>query len=158
MENDLEEMYDASQVADAATNVGSEQTAPAVEGSSGPDLTKTADDAEPKPILFKFTNAAESPWLDSLLAMVYQGAYDNTLGIMEAWDLETESPVTLIVGVALDEDGKAECFPLFKLLKAEDVPFFLSPDGKGGYYDPTNPSEVADAKENMRSFNEAVVE
>lgn len=146
MENDSEDQFDASQAVDAAAAVEEEQVAPATETPA------------PSPVLYKFTNEAESPYLDSLLAMVYQGAFDNSLGIMECWDLEAADKAVVIVGVALDEEGKAECFPLFKLLKAEDVPNFLSPDGKGGYYDPANPSEVAAAKEDMKSFNEAVVE
>lgn len=158
---DEQEDFDASQAVDAAVNWDSplpkvsaaeefkldeEQVAPATETPA------------PGPVLYKFTNAAESPYLDSLLAMVYQGAFDNSLGIMECWDLSTDDVAVVIVGVQLDENGKAECYPLFKLLKAEDVPNFLSPDGNGGYYDPADPAAVADAKDNMKSYNEAIVE
>ena len=104
------------------------------------------------PVLYKFTNKAESGQLDSLLAMFYQGVYDNTLGIMEAWNLETEQEEVILVGVGADEDGKPVCYPLVKLLRAEDVPSYLSPNGDGGYFDLQNPSESAAARENMKSI------
>lgn len=110
------------------------------------------------PVLYKFTNKAESGQLDSLLAMFYQGVYDNTLGIMEAWNLETEQEEVILVGVGADEDGKPVCYPLVKLLRAEDVPSYLSPNGDGGYFDLQNPSESAAARENMKSIKDATEE
>lgn len=109
-------------------------------------------------VLFKFTNQEESGYLDNLLATFYHGTYTNRLGIMTAFNLETGLEEIVLVGVELDEDGKADCYPIAKVLASEDAAIYLAPDGKGGYYDPRNPSEVADAKENMRSFNEAVVD
>lgn len=123
-----------------------------------PTETEASAQEAPSPILFKFTNKEESPYLDSLLAMFYEGAFTNTIGIMEAHCLKTEQEEMILVGVALDADGKAECYPLAKLLRAEDVRDYLSPDGKGGFYDPLNPVEVANAKEDMKSFKDAVIE
>lgn len=113
---------------------------------------------EHTPILFKFTNKEESPWLDSVLAMFYDGVFRNRVGIMDAYNLESGEEETLLVGIELDEDGKADCFPLCKLLRAEDVKNYLSPDGKGGFYDQFDPRENAKAKEDMRPLEEAVVE
>lgn len=113
--------------------------------------------AAPSPILYKFTNEAESPWLDSLLAMWYKGAYDNTIGIMNAFNLETSEEELILVGVHLDEDGKPECFPLASVIKAEHVGKYLAPNGKGGFFDPRNPTELAEAKEEMRSFEDSIV-
>lgn len=108
--------------------------------------------------LYKFTNKATSPWLDSVLAMFYQGADANAIGIMEAWNLDTEKEEMILVGVQLDADGKPDCFPIASCLSAEDVGRYLAPDGKGGFYDPANPSEAADYKDSVRSFDEAVVD
>lgn len=110
------------------------------------------------PVLYKFTNEAESPQLDDILAMFYQGCYTNTIGIMQAFNLDTQETDLILVGVQLDENGKPDCFPLARALKAEDVTRFLAPDGKGGFYDPLNGPEAEEAKENMKSFAEAVVE
>ena len=113
---------------------------------------------EAKPVLYKFTNQAQSDELDDILAMFYMGVYNNTIGIMQAYDLNVEKEELILVGVTLDEDGKPDCYPLAKVLRAEDVPNFLAPDGKGGFYDPSNPSENQEAKDNMKSFDAAVVE
>ncbi len=110
------------------------------------------------PILYKFTNHEDSPHLDSLLAMFYQGAFDNQLGIMQAFNLTTDEEYLILVGVAADENGKPVCFPVAKVLSAEDVPNYLAPDGKGGWFDPRNPVEAAEAREGMKSIVDSVVE
>lgn len=118
-----------------------------------------ADKAEAlKPTLYKFTNKAEAPHLDNLLAMFYQGVYDNTIGIMDAWNLETEQEEMILVGVAADENGKAVCFPLARLLRAEEVPQYLAPDGNGEYFDPYDPTAAAKARDGMKTIKEAIVE
>lgn len=109
-----------------------------------------------QPVLYKFTNKSDSPYLDSLLAMFYEGSFANTIGIMEAFSLKDEEEHTILVGVQLDEDGKPECFPIAKLLRAEDVSNYLAPDGNGGFFDPCNPTELAEYKETVKSFDEAV--
>lgn len=109
-------------------------------------------------VLYKFTNKAESPHLDSLLAMFYTGAQTNTLGIMEAFNLQNDEEELVLVGVAADDNGKPVCYPIAKVLRAEDIPFYLAPDGKGGYFDPQNESEAAAAREEMRSIAEATVD
>jgi hypothetical protein len=75
---------------------------------------------------------------------------------MAAFNIETQEEELLLVGVEFDEEGKANCFPVAKCLASEDVNKYLSPDGAGGYFDPRNPAEAAAAKENMRSYEEAV--
>lgn len=115
------------------------------------------NEQEYAPVLYKFSNN-NSPHLDTILAMFYQGITMNAVGIMDAFNLTTEQEETILVGVQLDEEGKPECFPLARVLRAEDVRNYLSPDGKGGYFDPLNPTEVAEAKENMKSFHDAVSE
>lgn len=109
------------------------------------------------PVLYKFSNEAETPWLDSILAMFYQGAFDNRLGIMDSFNLDSEEVETILVGVEADENGKPMCYPLAKLIKAEHVTRYLSPDGKGGFFDPFNPAEAAEARESMKTIEEATV-
>lgn len=110
----------------------------------------------PAPVLYKFTNHEISHELDNLLAMFYQGTYGNTLGIMQALNKDSGEEEIILVGVVLDEEGKADCYPLATILSAETAKNYAAPDGKGGFYDPRNPSEAAEAKDNMRSFTEAV--
>jgi hypothetical protein len=121
-------------------------------------MSEAANAAERTMTLYKFTNKAESPHLDALLTMFYEGAFRNHVGIMEAWSLEDEEEHLILVGVELDEDGKPNCFPIAKCIRAEDVTNYLAPDGKGGYFDPSNPTELAAAKEDMKSYNDAIVE
>lgn len=117
-----------------------------------------AEETVAQPILYKFTNQAQSPALDDILAMFYIGVGGNTLGIMQAFNLVEEREELILVGVQLDEEGKADCYPLAKVLSAEDARNYLAPNGKGGFYDPMDPTDSAVAKEDMRSFTEAVVE
>ena len=111
-----------------------------------------------QPVLYKFTNQAQSPELDDLLAMFYIGVGGNTLGIMQAFNLVEEREELVLVGVQLDDEGKADCYPLAKVLSAEDARNYLAPNGKGGFYDPMDPVDSATAKEEMRSYDEAVVD
>ncbi len=109
-------------------------------------------------VLYKFSNKVDSPYLDTLFGMFHHAAFSNSIGIMDAWNLETEQEETILVGVELDEDGKPDCYPLAKVLRAEDVGKYLAPNGKGGYFDPQNPREVAEYKENVRSLSDAIVD
>lgn len=126
------------------------------ESAENQSSTDTA--VQHSPVLYKFTNKESSPHLDDLLAMFYQGVYDNRLGIMDAYNLTTEEEEIVLVGVEADENGKPVCFPLCRLLRAEDVPNYLSPDGKGGYFDLLDPAESEAAREDMKSIKEATVE
>ena len=121
---------------------------------NGPEATSQPQHS---PVLYKFTNAEQSPQLDNILAMFYNGVYDNRIGIMEAFNLETETEETILVGVELDENSKPICFPLCKVLRAEDVSKYLSPNGKGGYFDMLNQQESEAAREEMRPYDQAVV-
>lgn len=108
--------------------------------------------------LYKFTNYAESPELDDVLAMFYHGVFTNRIGIMQAMNIETGETEIVLVGITLDENGKPDCYPLAKCLKAEEVSAYHAPDGLGGYYDLTDPSDVARGKENMKPADQATVE
>lgn len=121
------------------------------------NVENTTPDEGMELVLYKFTNKADTPYLDSLFGMFHHGAFSNSLGIMEAWNLETEREEVILVGVEIDEDGKPDCYPVARVLTAEDVGKYLSPNGKGGYFDPQNPSEVEEFKREVRSVSEAVV-
>lgn len=121
-------------------------------------VEQAPEQAQRSPVLYKFTNKAESPNLDNILAMFYQGVFDNRIGIMEAYNIETETEEAVLVGVELDENSKPICFPLCKILRAEDVKNYLSPNGKGGFFDMLNQAESEAAREDMRPYDSAVVE
>lgn len=116
------------------------------------------EDQDSKPTLYKFTNYAESPELDDILAMFYTGIATNTVGIMQAMNMEKGEQELVLVGISLDEDGKPDCFPLAVCLRAEDVGNYLAPDGKGGFYDLSDAGDVARVKEDMKSAEEATVD
>lgn len=117
-----------------------------------------SNDTRKEVVLFKFTNQEKSPDLDNILAMFYSGVHTNTLGIMTAWNLATEQEEVILVGVQLDENGKPDCFPLCRVLRSEDARVYLSPDGKGGYFDPRDYVENETAKAEMRSYADAVID
>lgn len=122
-------------------------------------MTEAANAAPERTMtLYKFTNKADSPYLDGVLTMFYEGTIANKVGIMEAWSLADEEEHLILVGVEADENGKPVCFPIAKCLRAEDVSNYLAPDGKGGYYDPADPAAAEEARAEMKSIVEATVE
>lgn len=88
--------------------------------------------------LYKFTNQKDSPYLDSLLAMFYSGAFRNSIGIMEA-QREVEDgkgyPALILVGVT-EEEGETRCYPLAEVIPSDNTHQYLHPDGKGSYIRP----------------------
>jgi hypothetical protein len=67
------------------------------------------------------------------LRMMEQGFKANSIGYMESKDVRTGEIVELLVGVEEDEDG-IHTFPLARMLtRAEDLKYYLPPDGEGGY-------------------------
>lgn len=109
-----------------------------------------------QPVLYKFTNHAVSPDLDDILAMFYKGVYANTVGIMQAMNIDSGEEELLLVGIVLDANNKPDCYPIAKCLRSEDVMRYLAPNGKGGFYDPLDPTELADAKDNMKTLDDAL--
>jgi hypothetical protein len=111
-----------------------------------------------RPTLYTFTNQENVTQMGDILAMFYMGVANNQLGVMQAFNIEKGETELVLVGVQLDEDGKPDCYPLAKVLAAEDTLNYLAPDGKGGFYDLRNPSDVSEAKDSMRSYEEAVID
>lgn len=121
--------------------------------------TIVSEDAQKQElVLFKFSNKESTPYLDSLFAMFHHGAFSNSIGIMDAWNLSTEQEEVILVGVEIDADGKPDCYPIAKILRAEDIGNYLAPNGKGGYFDPQNPAEVAEFKETVRSYSDSLAD
>lgn len=110
------------------------------------------------PILYTFANRQPAPELEHLLSMFYMAAYTNTLGVMHAFNTKTDAEEVVLVGVALDEEGKTQCFPIAKVLASEDAPTYLAPDGKGGFYDPTDAEAAEAVRESMKPVDESLVD
>jgi hypothetical protein len=105
-----------------------------IEQAPEAEAAEPANKAEAAEVtLYTFSNHSPAPELESLLAMFYKGAVDNQLGIMQALNTETNAEELLLVGVTVD-NGDTHCYPLCTLLKAEDVPRYKAPNGKGGWF------------------------
>lgn len=90
-------------------------------------------------LLSVFSNTLEDEAAYQLLQMFYKGAVENSIGMMRALNNETGETELLIVGVALAEGGGVNTYPLARVLEPQDVPKYFSPDGKGGWFDPSAP-------------------
>lgn len=89
---------------------------------------------EPGLIAYMFTNDRQAGWrLQPFLDMLYRGAFENTLGIMEALNTETDEVELLIVGIQHNEDGTTDNIPIARVLDINLVSKYLAPDGKGGW-------------------------
>lgn len=110
------------------------------------------------PILYTFANRSPAPELESLLSMFYYSAFDNTLGIMQALNSETGEEEVLLVGVNVDDNGKTECFPLARLLSAEEVEKYRAPDGEGGFYDLTDSEAAQAVRDSMKPVDESLID
>lgn len=98
-------------------------------------MSDTQTQNEQEIVLYVQTNSLTDPAPYELLKMLYKGAYDNTLGIMEALNEETGGLEYLLVGLSPDEETKlVSAFPLAKIFSGpEDFAHYSAPDGKGGY-------------------------
>lgn len=110
------------------------------------------------PILYVFANRQPAPELEHLLSMFYMAAYTNTLGVMHAFNTKTDTEEVVLVGVAVDEEGKTQCFPIAKVLAAEDAGIYFSPTGTGGFYDPTDAEAASTVRESMKPVDESLVD
>lgn len=73
----------------------------------------------------------------NLLQLIYTGAFENTLALMEAQNSETGDNELLLVGMEYKDDNFS-AFPLARLLQPEETAKYLAPDGKGNYDRTTN--------------------
>lgn len=81
---------------------------------------------------------------EMLLQMFYQGAYSNSIGYMDALDVEADVIRPVLVGFEPDPiSGLYNMYPLAYLITSrEELEKLRSPDGKGGYMG--HESEVKD--------------
>lgn len=96
-------------------------------------------------IAYMFTNHPEQgPLLQSLLDMLYRGVYDNSIGIMTAYNKKLEKEELVLVGV-MHEDGVTRTLPLARILiGSEGAETYLGPDGEGGWLGEDETKEEAE--------------
>lgn len=83
--------------------------------------------------LFVMSNTP-SPRHYALIQMLYDGAFNNEIGLMEALNSETGSTELLIIGAVLNrETGKMDTFPLARVLDPQDVQKYRAPTGTGDF-------------------------
>lgn len=95
----------------------------------------TTEENTQKLTLHVFTNHKDTEHtnlLKGLLRMVYSSAATGKLAVMQSLNEETQQEELIIVGVEQSESG-VNCYPLFAPIKAEDVPKYSAPDGRGGW-------------------------
>lgn len=97
-------------------------------------MSKKKTQKELEVSLYVFTNDPKEEGTMALLQMFYQGAFDNTVGIMRALNTDTGKVESILVGL-VSEDGVTSTYPLAKVLDPQDAQKYLSPDGNGGYFE-----------------------
>lgn len=85
-----------------------------------------------KDVMLNVYSNDPNPIKYNMLEMFCRGALTGTIGLMDAWNQETSSVETILVGISM-EDGKQVTYPLAVLIKPEESVKYLAPDGKGGY-------------------------
>lgn len=94
---------------------------------------KTQKNKEVDINLYVFSNDTQDQGTVQLLQMFYRGAYSNSVGIMRALNTSTDKVESILVGLEVEE-GETKLIPLAKVLEPQDVPNYLSPNGKGGWF------------------------
>jgi hypothetical protein len=84
-------------------------------------------------IAYLFTNDRNHAFiLHQMLEMFHNGVLQNTIGLMDAKNTETDEVETLIVGVEHDGD-QTFTFPLARILTPAEGAKYQGPDGQGGF-------------------------
>lgn len=105
---------------------------------SDTDLNNTpvTENTEIEVNMYVYTNRAPDAPAESLLRLFYEGTLTNSIGAMRAKNTKTGEEELLLVGIYFKEDGSSETFPLARVLNADDAAAYVSPDGKGGWFEP----------------------
>ncbi len=99
-------------------------------------INKTATDISDKEMTpWVFANDKNNPAPFGVLNMFYQGVFSNTLGVMVAKEVATGKERMILVGLAKDDKGEMQCYPVAVCLGQENTRDFLPPDGLGNYVD-----------------------
>lgn len=103
---------------------------------------KTRNPKEQEITLTVFSNTPADEAAYQVLQMFYKGAVVNNIGLMRAYNVETDQEELLLVGMEVTEEKGIDAYPLAKILVKEDVSKYLSPDGKGGWHgkEPSKPN------------------
>lgn len=80
-----------------------------------------------------FTNDKTNPFAKQILHLVYDAAFKNLIGVMQAKHKPTNMIHTLLVGLERSEDGGVNTYPLARILSQEEQSEYLAPDGHGNY-------------------------
>lgn len=85
--------------------------------------------------LYVQTNNFKDPAPYEMLKMFYKGAFENTIGLMEALNEETQELEYLIVGLSADPTtGNTAAIPIAKVFSDTlEANKYSAPDGRGGY-------------------------
>lgn len=84
-----------------------------------------------KPLVFANDKTNPAPF--TILDMIYQGVFTNTLGVMIGKHKESGAEVPVLVGIAGVEGEDMTLFPVAVCINQENASAFLAPDGDGGY-------------------------
>jgi hypothetical protein len=88
-------------------------------------------------ILSVFSNTVQDEAAYQLLQLFYKGAVENSIGMMRALNNDSGEEELILVGLERAEGGGVNTYPLARVLNPEDVSKYFSPDGHGGWFDPT---------------------
>lgn len=105
------------------------------------DTNTPATEETQETVLYTYANpGVNARELQALLRMFYSGAYDNKIGIMQAFNTQTKSEELVLVGIEKVEGQDDNVFPIATILQAEAIGVYRSPDGQGGYHGVENVS------------------
>ena len=96
---------------------------------------------DPEINLYVFSNTPKDEAAFQLLQLFYRGSFENSIGISRMKNTDTGVEELVLVGVAKDEEGKPQLFPLAVALNPTTVKPFVSPDGLGGWFEPRSTTE-----------------
>lgn len=93
-----------------------------------------------------FTNDKLNPAIRVLNKGLYQGVFDNRVGMMHAKNKNTGEIETVIVGVVRNpDDGSVILLPMAVVLTEANVNDYLAPDGYGGFLMEDNDGQGTDS-------------
>lgn len=98
---------------------------PEVEDATHPDGIEMLE--------WTFTNDKTNPVIRQLFHLLYNGVFQNKLGLAHCRVKGTDQIHTVIVGVETDSEGNIQLLPLGKVLGDDELSMYEAPDGRGGY-------------------------
>lgn len=102
---------------------------------------RTRNKKDQEILLTVFSNNLKDESAYQLLQLFYRGAVENSIGIMRALNNTTGQEELMLVGMEPNGKGGVDTYPLASIVTPEKVPMYFSPDGKGGWFDPSASQE-----------------